>query len=168
MSDPIEAAFDAMVEADGACDPHYVELVAVGIAAYERAKVVCDFCDGEGQAVHNNGFVTGYFKCPNPGPMLIAQTSPGEARFDTGDHIHSWQRGNNVLGNPFLECLCGASATPFHADAEKLMWRCFDYPPTVRVDHHDYWVTERSAYCHGPSHNRCGWVARESQVWEEA
>lgn len=35
---------------------------------------------------------------------------PGEARWGTDDHDHVWLEGNNVLGDRFAECLCGATA----------------------------------------------------------
>jgi hypothetical protein len=47
---------------------------------------------------------------PCGGTNIGAQTSPGEARFDTDDHDHDWRDGNNIIGGPFLECLCGATA----------------------------------------------------------
>ena len=34
----------------------------------------------------------------------------GEARYDTDDHEHDWLEANNILGSPFAECLCGATA----------------------------------------------------------
>jgi len=44
--------------------------------------------------------------------LTIDPTSvtPGEARFDTEDHEHTWFDANNILGAPFAECLCGATA----------------------------------------------------------
>lgn len=35
---------------------------------------------------------------------------PGEARYDTAEHQHHWIQGNNIWGELFAECLCGASA----------------------------------------------------------
>ena len=42
--------------------------------------------------------------------VLPETITPGEARYDTGDHEHHWFVGNNILGGPFAECLCGATA----------------------------------------------------------
>ena len=51
-----------------------------------------------------------------------ATVRPGEARYDTEGHEHHWIQGNNILGHPFAECLCGATAewdnTPTREEVE--------------------------------------------------
>ncbi len=78
MSDPTEAAAEALLNYPYDPEtkfPPLSERVALAFAVYERAKVVCDECDGTGSAFD---FVM-YGPCPNSGPMLQGPDGPFHA-----------------------------------------------------------------------------------------
>lgn len=76
MSDPIEAAAEAHIDAKLRGETPMTAAERV-VAAYERAKVVCDECDGKGVIADLLTAHAGL--CPNAGPMLQGADGPFHA-----------------------------------------------------------------------------------------
>lgn len=143
MSDPIEAAND-WLEAVLSAPPYNIVVdLTVGLAIYERAKVVCDHCGGENNEYEDSmsalGIPGGWVPvgpCLNPGPML--QGADG----------------------------------PFHADAKKVQGWCKVHNSSLHVTQAGIPVchlaeAQRSRGIRVAAFCDVGYVARDQTVWKE-